>query len=117
MKHITNTIRPLLQGLRKKGFNGVRFCALEIEEQYLDDYIADGMTETQWNKRQRDYCIFIAEPDLYNHTYEEIPYVEVDVNESAFISDFTEYLQKKLGKDVSINYRPGCFEYECLREC
>jgi hypothetical protein len=118
MIHLTNKIRSLLHKLEKEGFNGVHFENIELEEQLLEDYIADGFTWEDWKKRQRDYVAFIAQPRLgYNrYMYETAsPYEEFVVDATGFNRDFKAFLQKQLGPDVELRYSAGCFEWECYR--
>lgn len=119
MIHLTNKITSLLPELKAKGFNGVRFEHLELEPAELEDCLADGLSHRDWQKRQRDYIAFIAQPRLgYNqYMYETVgPYEEFVVDAAGFHRDFKSFLQTQLGPDVELRYSAGCFEWECYRK-
>lgn len=113
MIHLTNKITSLLPELQAKGFNGVRFEVLDLEESLLEDCLSDGLTKADWEKRQRDYVAFIAQPRF--PSYEESPYIEIDISVVKFEKDFRAWLKEQLGADVRIGYSEGCFEWECYR--
>lgn len=51
MIHITDKVKELIKHWSQCGFNDVMFDDLYLEEQRLDDMLADGFTEEDYNIR------------------------------------------------------------------
>jgi hypothetical protein len=84
---------------------------------------ASGMGELnpwQFEAWRGSYICLICQPDFpMDHSGgEENEYVERSfcVNETKFYADLTAELQDRMGDDVGIEFRKGCFEFECIRK-
>lgn len=109
--HFRNTARQLLKTLKAKGFNGVRFLRLELEGS--DKPEPGEQTWDQLREQNRNYAIFVAQPDLDASALpdDKNEYLEVELHIGKFLDDFMKML-KNTFPGAKIRYSAGCHEYE-----
>lgn len=116
MIHVANTVAEFIKELKTKGnFNGVRFVELYNTTQ-TEPYEGEE-TQEEFEKRIEGHASFVAHADLYGDDFqdEDTEYNERTVDWGKYETDFENELRKRLGDDVTIEYRSGCNEYECIR--
>jgi hypothetical protein len=107
MIHIRNECKALAQEL-KKPWNQM---ILEAEVEGSDLLEEGEQTPEQKAAFDQDYCCMIIE--LLDDFSPPNSYTKFD--ESAFWKDFTGFLQKRFGSDVTITRHEGCHEFEFQR--
>lgn len=112
MINLREAARKFLKDLKKNGLNGIPFFGCYLEG---SDTPEDDLTVEQQDEINRNYVIFIAEPDL-EYYCEPAPYVLVDIDYESFNRDFRDALIEELGSDIDITHYSGCNEWEITRK-
>lgn len=118
MINLTEKAKQVLKDLENNGFNGVEFVQCRVEN--LDKPEPGEQTQEQLDEFNKNYAIFIAEPDflefMYDMRHEDTPYIEHHFHEDKYRKDLLEHFYDQFGKDVEIKVRSGCSEYEVIRK-
>jgi hypothetical protein len=123
MIHITNVSKEILQTLRTKGFKGLhftncRFDVLKLEDVWDEDAKEGEMTPKQYERWLRDYACFTAEPEFpyfSGHDFDSDYYEEPSFNKDKYYDDLIAWVKGHFEKNVTVDYRKGCNEFEIIR--
>jgi hypothetical protein len=123
MTHLTERADAICQTLLREGFNGIGFEQAHVDRQRLSDYWDEKthegeLTPPQFEAWVANYVTFVAQP-AFHRVYARLSprsrYESVEVNEGQFYRDLTRHVRREMGGDVSVSFREGCFEFECVR--